>query len=320
MKEDKKKENTEQGIVVGSLDIKGEKTVGEILSAARERSGLTLEAISQETRIPGNSIEYLETDNFEAIPAKVYVTGFLRTYAGILGLDVHQILSKYEIQTGQTHTSKGDCWEIEENVIEETLASPQIFKKFVLPLLAVIILIMAILWLVSRTGGEKIDPPEDFPAAGQPSEVEQESTRDDTPAPEQGGKARDGDFGDDKESGSDTAEREPAGSRTTPAPVSKPVKNEPFELRIIASGTDTTWFDVVVYTEVDSRPDSIFRDFILYPGEVQSFRVTDSVFFRTIGNAGGFAVERNGRKLPPLGSRGEVKKNIRITRADIIGD
>ena len=111
------------------------------------RGGLTLEAISQESKIPVMTLQHLETDNFEAIPAKVYATGFLRTYGQILGLDPAQLINKYEIQTGQTHKSRGDLWEIEEEVVEEKLDSPHLFRKFVIPVIVVIGLII-VLWKI----------------------------------------------------------------------------------------------------------------------------------------------------------------------------
>ena len=80
------------------MELGGEETVGEILLAAREKKGLALEVVSQETKIPAATLQYLETDNFEAIPAKVYATGFLKIYAQALGLDPNQLINKYEEQ------------------------------------------------------------------------------------------------------------------------------------------------------------------------------------------------------------------------------
>ena len=98
-----------------------EETVGEILLQARERAQLSLEEVSQETRLSVKNIEFLETDNFEALPAKVYVRGFIRTYAAFLGLDVEYMLSKYEVQSGQTHKTRGDLWEIEAEVVDRVV-------------------------------------------------------------------------------------------------------------------------------------------------------------------------------------------------------
>ena len=80
-------EEIEQPEHVDQAELGDEETVGELLLTAREKRGLTLEAVSQESKIPVGTLQHLETDNFEAIPAKVYATGFLRTYGEILGLD-----------------------------------------------------------------------------------------------------------------------------------------------------------------------------------------------------------------------------------------
>ena len=126
------------------MDMMSDRTVGEILLEAREKSGQSLDALSLESRIPKKSLQYLETDNYEAFPAKVYVQGFLRTYSRLLGLDVQQILSKFELQTGQTHKSRGDLWEVEETFIEESVQSTHIFRRYLLPAAGIIIVLILI--------------------------------------------------------------------------------------------------------------------------------------------------------------------------------
>lgn len=306
----------------GSTDIKGEKTIGEILLGARERSGLNLDAVSLETKIPRRSLEYLETDNYDALPAKVYVRGFLRTYARVLGLDVQHILDRYEVQTGQTHKSLGDHWEIEEEVIEEKLAAPHIFKRFVLPAIGLAAAVVIIVWFLSGREGS-IEPPRDLPegVVSEEADGNQAETGDGQEVSEQrsGQEAeasRQRDEAPDREE--ETEEEAPPPQAAAEAAVAVEEKAEdPMEIRIIATEQDTTWFDMVVYTTVNSRPDSIFRDFILYPGQVRTFRATDSIFFRTIGNAGGFTIELNGERLPSLGGRKKVIKSVRITREGV---
>ena len=74
------------------------------------------------------------------------------------------------VQTGQTHRSRGDCWEIEESTIEEAIKSPKIFKKYFLPAIAIILLIVVVSWLVSKAGGDRAKPTEDSPTATQQEE------------------------------------------------------------------------------------------------------------------------------------------------------
>lgn len=65
------------------------------LVSARERSGKTLEEIATKTRIPRRSLERLETGDFEALPADVFVRGFLRSYARCVGLDGAEAIKRY---------------------------------------------------------------------------------------------------------------------------------------------------------------------------------------------------------------------------------
>jgi cytoskeletal protein RodZ len=60
---------------------------GAALAAARIRRGLSLDEITRQTRIQRHALEALEADDFEALPAMVYVRGFVRLYAQAVGLD-----------------------------------------------------------------------------------------------------------------------------------------------------------------------------------------------------------------------------------------
>ncbi|MBI4495531.1 MAG: DUF4115 domain-containing protein [Deltaproteobacteria bacterium] len=73
-------------------------TVGQHLLRARERQGISLEAVAEVTRITRSNLEALERDKFHLLPAPLFVRGFLRTYAAHLGLDPGEMLSLYEAQ------------------------------------------------------------------------------------------------------------------------------------------------------------------------------------------------------------------------------
>jgi hypothetical protein len=61
--------------------------LGEWLRAARLRRGFSYAEIEHTTRINRLYLEALEDGHYDAIPAPVYVRGFLRSYARALGLD-----------------------------------------------------------------------------------------------------------------------------------------------------------------------------------------------------------------------------------------
>ena len=69
--------------------------LGDTLRETRQRRGLSLGEIESATRIRKKYLEALEAEDFEALPAPVYVKGFLRTYARYLGLDPLPLLALY---------------------------------------------------------------------------------------------------------------------------------------------------------------------------------------------------------------------------------
>ncbi len=71
-------------------------SIGEILRAAREQKGCSLEQIVQETNISRMYIEALEKEDFSQFPGETYVYGFLRNYADYLGLDPEKAVEKYK--------------------------------------------------------------------------------------------------------------------------------------------------------------------------------------------------------------------------------
>jgi len=70
--------------------------VGETLKQARVDRGLTLDQAAQMTRIRRNYLEALERGDATALPSAVQAKGFLRLYAGFLGLPVEPLVLQWE--------------------------------------------------------------------------------------------------------------------------------------------------------------------------------------------------------------------------------
>lgn len=68
--------------------------IGEVLRSTRERRGLSIDQVAQDTRISTRFLEALEAEQFDELPAPVYVRGFLRSYAGYLRLDAQPLLDR----------------------------------------------------------------------------------------------------------------------------------------------------------------------------------------------------------------------------------
>jgi cytoskeleton protein RodZ len=269
-----------------SAYLRSEETIGEMLLAARERLGQTLEYMSQETKIPKPMLQYLETDNYEALPAKVYARSFLRTYATALGLDAQHLLSKFEVHTGQTHRSKGDHWEIESEIVEERIRSPLILKRVIIPAVIGIALIIVLVKFAGKRE-HRVEP------VAPPSLMEEILSRKPGRQPEQSPKSE---------------QAEPQSGA------------EPMELHVASNPTDSCWFELVTVSVVEQQPETTTTKFTLLPGQSRTFEATEEFFFKKVGNAGGFVMELNGSKLPTLGKKGKVITNYKITRENLPKD
>ncbi|MEJ2727944.1 MAG: helix-turn-helix transcriptional regulator, partial [Deltaproteobacteria bacterium] len=60
---------------------------GRYLQAIRLKKKISLEKISEETRIAINNLRLIEKEALEGLPDEVFVKGFLRSYARAIGAD-----------------------------------------------------------------------------------------------------------------------------------------------------------------------------------------------------------------------------------------
>ncbi len=78
---------------------------GEILRKMRESIGLDIEEISRVSKISKTYLHAIEDERYEALPAEVYVRGFLVEFARMLGLEPTQVsktyLQRLKRRTGQ---------------------------------------------------------------------------------------------------------------------------------------------------------------------------------------------------------------------------
>ena len=69
--------------------------IGEILVEERTRQGLDLGAMEERTKIRSKYLRALENEEWDVLPGPAYVRGWLRTYAGELGLDADELVDVY---------------------------------------------------------------------------------------------------------------------------------------------------------------------------------------------------------------------------------
>lgn len=69
-------------------------TFGQMLTAAREERGVSIEDASHETRIPVERLRLLEAGNYAAFGSMAYARAFIRAYSDFLNVDPSGILEE----------------------------------------------------------------------------------------------------------------------------------------------------------------------------------------------------------------------------------
>ena len=101
-----------------SIDSFGERSPGSHLREAREAAGISIDKIADSLLLELKTVEALEADAFDRLPAPTFVRGYLRGYARVLGVPAAPIIEMYDRlgfkppplvpegpQTQQAHTS-----------------------------------------------------------------------------------------------------------------------------------------------------------------------------------------------------------------------
>lgn len=120
-------------------------SIGNYLKSNREQKDISLQEIAQKTKININILRALEKNDFDKLPNKAYVKGFVKNYAKTLGLSQEQASDLLENHYTQNSTSKEEekievssqtensiTPELEETSakIENELAKESIVKMF----------------------------------------------------------------------------------------------------------------------------------------------------------------------------------------------
>ena len=68
---------------------------GSYLKAERELRGVTLEELHTKTRIPMHYLQALEKNLFDELPEEVFIRGYIRSFAKVIGANEDEMLSAY---------------------------------------------------------------------------------------------------------------------------------------------------------------------------------------------------------------------------------
>lgn len=71
-------------------------TAGDILRQERQRLGLNEKEVADQLHITMHYVKALESSSFEKLPGAVFAKGYMKSYGLLLGLDVQDLLSRYD--------------------------------------------------------------------------------------------------------------------------------------------------------------------------------------------------------------------------------
>ena len=77
------------------MEINSFETIGKTLRAIREERGWDLERVSRKTYIRVSYLEAIEEERYADIGDAVFVKGFIRNYAKLLGLDGDMVVMQW---------------------------------------------------------------------------------------------------------------------------------------------------------------------------------------------------------------------------------
>ncbi|WP_139558968.1 RodZ domain-containing protein [Methylotetracoccus oryzae] len=133
---------------------------GRALREARVARGLSIEEVAGKLHLAVPTVRALETDDYAGLPPAIFIRGYLKNLARLLGLEPNQIVEAYERLGGRDALPESSRVTVLDPVPEESRFGPAL----VLLGLAAFI---GLGWWVYRVAREQVDTPETVAAVPQ---------------------------------------------------------------------------------------------------------------------------------------------------------
>jgi len=263
---------------------------GDRLRREREMRGITLEEITESTKISRRHLEALEGEHFDQLPGGVFNKGFVRAYARFLGLDEDQAVADYSAASNE-QAEPEDKFPLE---IHEEPKRNLNRRRSRLPLAFAIAALVGVLvgyvfWARSRPHtNESAAASTQRPAPAAATTAPPVNTP--VPTAEPAAPAR--------EATAELSPSEPAPGQPAQAAPEKPVKPEKvFVVKVKAK--EDSWISIVA----DGKS---VMERVLTAEKNKKIKAGKTLILRT-GNAGGIEVSFNGVSLGSLGNENEPR-------------
>jgi cytoskeleton protein RodZ len=128
-------------------------SIGRRLANAREARKLTIQKVAECLHLDVRMVEALERDDRATLPSPIFVKGYLRGYAGLVGLPAEDLVSEYTALAGEPPPLT--VVSIKQKAPFFQLPSTRMLRKIILLLLAAILVWLAypfVEQLIARRG------------------------------------------------------------------------------------------------------------------------------------------------------------------------
>jgi cytoskeleton protein RodZ len=268
-------------------------SVGETLRRERLRAGLDLEKIAQDTKISVRTLELIESDQFEKLPGGVFARSFVRQYARAVGLDEGEVVGELE-KTLATSADplplKQDYSRVPEirvpRVAQWGGGESRLGSNSWLPSLGMVVLVL-VACSAAYTWWQKRGRPPVAPATVETAQ----SAKPAASEPPQAAAV--------------PAQSAPAAQTQTPETTPQDIagtstaQGSTGSLHIALKAEEPTWVRATASGKV------VFTG-VIQPNETKDLSAPDTVTLR-IGNAGGLSITLNGKAIPAVGPKGQVR-------------
>jgi cytoskeleton protein RodZ len=284
------------------LPTKGDGTAmgafGDRLRREREMRGITLDEITESTKISRRHLEALEGEHFDQLPGGVFNKGFVRAYARFLGIDEDRAVADYSAASNEQPEPE-DKFPLEVHDEPDRELNP---RRSFLPLAFAVAALAGVLvgyafWIKSKphTAGTA-EPAQPAPVASAPAKPAASApvrpvATPTAPAPHV-----------------PAAEQQVAGtppaivqSQSQPQPAASTTGKKPAEKSFVVSikAKEDSWVSIVA----DGK--SVMQR-VLPADKHKKIKAGRLLILRT-GNAGGIEVTFNGRSLGAIGNENEPR-------------
>ena len=260
---------------------------GEYLKREREIRGVSLEDISNATKIRAGLLIAIERNDFDALPATPFVKGFIQAYCRYLGLDAQDAILRHEAYMRSLAENETPAYKIRK---PEAPAPYPPLSIIVVAVVAIMVIAGGIYTIISKK--QTSPAPDSFSDKDPRGQAYSQINR--SPGEHSGNKV------ETKKEGHYLQIKGEGQADTTPDSFVSKTSAGP--LTLIIEAAKPVW----IKAEIDGQNPF---EVSLKEGEKVKWNAKEK-FSVLIGNAGGVNVIFNGKSLGRLGDEGKVVKLI----------